>query len=289
MKKIILGLLGALSLVAGFSAIAEAKTNFNLYLGVPYYDYQVGRDYLFDENHGWYQQDYQSTYQPAHYTGGGRQVCLVTFFRRDQVRAGADINVQRARLLPLRAAQRLDQPNDRNRIFYYGSNRKTRDTCQYLARINNQDQGNNQELVCLVTFFSRDQVRGGADADVERARALPRSVAESMDGPNDRNRIFVYGNNQKTRETCRYLNNLDNQNQVDNEDPGTTQERVCLVTFFTREQVNGGADADVERARVLPRRVAESIDGADDRNRIFVYGSNQKTEETCQYLNGINN
>ena len=112
MKKIILGLLGALSLVAGFSAVAEAKTNFNLYLGVPYYDYQVGRDYLFDENHGWDQQDSQSTYQPAHYTGTGRQVCLVTFFRRDQVRAGADINVQRARLLPLRAAQRLDRPND---------------------------------------------------------------------------------------------------------------------------------------------------------------------------------
>ena len=218
MKKIILGLVAALSLVAGFSAIAEAKTNFNLYLGVPYYDYQVAPDYLYDENQGWYQPDYQSTYQPAHYTGGGvqRQVCLVTFFRRDQVRAGADINVQRARLLPLRAAQRLDRPNDRNRIFYYGSNRKTRDT-------------------------------------------------------------------------CRYLNNLDNQDQVDNEDPGTTQERVCLVTFFTREQVNGGADADVERARVLPRRVAESMDGPDDRNRIFVYGSNQKTEETCRYLNGINN
>lgn len=290
MKKMILGLFAALVLVAGFSASAEAKTNFNLYLGVPYYDYQVGPDYLYDENYGWYQQDYQSTYQPAHYTGGGgqRQVCLVTFFRRDQVRAGADINVQRARLLPLRAAQRLDRPNDRNRIFYYGSNRKTRDTCRYLARLNNQDQGNNQELVCLVTFFSRDQVRGGADADVERARVLPRRAAQRLDRPNDRNRIFVYGSNQKTRETCRYLNNLDNQDQVDNEDPGTTQERVCLVTFFTREQVNGGADADVERARVLPRRVAESMDGPDDRNRIFVYGSNQKTEETCRYLNGIN-
>ena len=287
MKKIILSLLAALALVAGLSVIAEAKTNFNLYLGVPYYDYQVAPDYLFEENQGWYQPDYQ----PAYHTGGGsqRQVCLVTFFRRDQVRAGADINVQRARLLPLRAAQRLDRPNDRNRIFYYGSNRKTRDTCRYLSGLNNQDQGNNQELVCLVTFFSRDQVMGGADADVERARVLPRRVAEGMDGPNDRNRIFVYGSNQKTRETCRYLNNLDNQDQVDNQDPGTTQERVCLVTFFTREQVSGGADADVERARVLPRRVAESMDGPDDRNRIFVYGSNQKTEETCRYLNGINN
>ena len=301
MKKTILGLFAALALVAGLSAVAEARNNFNLYLGVPYYDYQVGPDYLYDENHGWYQpdyqQDYQPTYQPAYHTGGGaqRQVCLVTFFRRDQVRAGADINVQRARLLPLRVAQRLDQPGDRNRIFFYGSNRKTRETCRYLAGLNNRDQGSNQELVCLVTFFSREQVRGGADADVERARLLPRRVAEGMDGPNDRNRIFVYGSNRKTRETCRYLDGLNNEDQDDNQDeggnqdPGNNPERVCLVTFFNREQVSGGADADVERARVLPRRVAESMDGPDDRNRIFVYGSNQKTEETCRYLNGINN
>ena len=309
MKKIILSLLAALALVGGLSTIAEAKTNFNLYLGVPYYDYQVGPDYLYDENHGWYQQDYrqdsqqgyqqdyQQGYQPAYHTGGGPQrlVCLVTFFRRDQVRAGADANVQRAQLLPLRVAQRLDRPNDRNRIFVYGRNQRTRQTCRYLAGLNNRDQGNNQELVCLVTFFSRDQVSGGADADVQRAQLLPRRIAESMDGPNDRNRIFVYGSNQKTRQTCRYLDGLNNQDQGDNQDqggnqdPGSNPERVCLVTFFTRDQVSGGADANVERARVLPRRVAESMDGPDDRNRIFVYGSNQKTEETCRYLNGINN
>ena len=289
MKKTILGLLAALALVAGLSAIAEARTSFNLYLGVPYYDYQVSPDYLYDENHGWYQpdyqQDYQPTYQPAYHTGGGaqRQVCLVTFFRRDQVRAGADINVQRARLLPLRVAQRLDQPGDRNRIFFYGSNRKTRETCRYLAGLNNRDQGNNQELACLVTFFRRDQVSGGADANVERARVLPRRVAESMDGPNDRNRIFVYGSNQKTRDTCRYLAGLNNR------DHGNNQELACLVTFFRRDQVSGGADANVERARVLTRRVAESMDGPNDRNRIFVYGSNQKTRETCRYLDGLNN
>ena len=63
MKKIILGLLAALALVAGLSAIAEARTSFNLYLGVPYYDYQVSPDYLYDKNHGWYQPDYQPDYQ----------------------------------------------------------------------------------------------------------------------------------------------------------------------------------------------------------------------------------
>lgn len=29
-------------------------------------------------------------------------------------------------------------------------------------------------------------------------------------GPNDRNRIFVYGSNQETRETCRYLDGINN-------------------------------------------------------------------------------
>lgn len=70
--------------------------------------------------------------------------------------------------------------------------------------------GDSQELVCLVTFFSRDQVAGGADADVERARVLPRQVAERRDRPNDRRRIFDYGTNQQTRETCRYLNSINN-------------------------------------------------------------------------------
>lgn len=293
MKKAIFGFIATLGLLIGLSATAEARTNFNVYLGVPYYNYQVGPDYLYDENHGWYQQDYQSVY----HTGGGGQklVCLVTFFRRDQVRAGADVNVQRARLLPLRVAQGLDRPNDRNRIFVYGSNQKTRDTCRYLAGLRNGDHGSTPDLACLVTFFSRDQVNGGADADVERARLLPRQVAENMDGPNDRNRIFVYGSNQKTRETCRYLDGLNNQyqggNQVPDNNPPSdnNDERVCLVTFFTFDQVSGGADADVERARLLPRQVAESRDSPNDRNRIFVYGSNQKTEETCRYLNGINN
>ena len=141
---------------------------------------------------------------------------LVTFFRRDQVSAGADANVQRAKLLPRRIAQRYDGPNDRNRIFVYGSNRKTSDTCRYLAGLNNDPQGTNpnpggtDELVCLVTFFQRDQVSGGADADVERARTLPRSIAQQYDGPDDRNRIFVYGSNQKTRETCNYLDRINN-------------------------------------------------------------------------------
>ena len=68
---------------------------------------------------------------------GQEQVCLVTFYKRNQVAAGADVNVQRATVLPIREAKRRDGPNDRNRIFDYGTNRQTRETCRYLDRINN--------------------------------------------------------------------------------------------------------------------------------------------------------
>ncbi len=67
-----------------------------------------------------------------------------------------------------------------------------------------------QDGVCLVTFFNRNQVQAGADANVQRARYLPRRQAQRMDGPNDRNRIFDYGTNRQTRETCRMLNNINN-------------------------------------------------------------------------------
>ena len=65
-----------------------------------------------------------------------------------------------------------------------------------------------EELVCLVTFFERGQVAAGADADVESAQILPRSVAESRNGPNDRREVFDYGTDQQTINTCGYLDRL---------------------------------------------------------------------------------
>lgn len=207
MKKLIFGLIAGAALITGLSGVSEAKVNFSVYLGVPYYTQKIGPDYVYDRNHGWYQPGYQSVYN-----SGNRQkpVCLVTFFRRDQVNAGADANVQRAQVLPQRIAQRLDRPNDRNRIFVYGSDQKTRDTCRYLNGLNNQQQSNNQDQVCLVTFFEASQVSAGADADVDRARVLPRRIAEQRERNDDRNRIFVYGSNQKTRDTCNYLDGINN-------------------------------------------------------------------------------
>ncbi|MEO9227850.1 MAG: SH3 domain-containing protein [Devosia sp.] len=74
--------------------------------------------------------------------------------------------------------------------------------------ISNGPRGNNRDLVCLVTFFNRSQVAGGADANVQRADVMTRKAAERIDRPNDRRAIFDYGTNQQTRETCRYLDKI---------------------------------------------------------------------------------
>ncbi len=55
MKKTILGLLAAATLLGGAATMAEAKTNFSLYFGVPYFDEQVGPDYRYYQDRGWYQ------------------------------------------------------------------------------------------------------------------------------------------------------------------------------------------------------------------------------------------
>jgi hypothetical protein len=69
-------------------------------------------------------------------------------------------------------------------------------------------RGSNRDLVCLVTFYDRGDVAGGADADVQRAQVMSRAEAERRDGPNDRQAIFDYGTNRQTRETCNYLDRL---------------------------------------------------------------------------------
>lgn len=65
-----------------------------------------------------------------------------------------------------------------------------------------------EELVCLVTFFHAEDVAGGADANVESARVLPRSEAERLDRPGDRRGIFDYGTDRQTIDTCNYLDKL---------------------------------------------------------------------------------
>lgn len=69
---------------------------------------------------------------------------------------------------------------------------------------------------------------------------------------------------------------------------GSSRDPVCLVTFFRASQVEGGADADVQRARVLPRAQAEALAARDSRSAVFEYGTPQQTRETCDYLDNVN-
>jgi hypothetical protein len=56
MKKIILGAVVAATMIGGFAATADAKVR--IYLGVPYYNYQVGPGYLYDDDYGWHHPRY---------------------------------------------------------------------------------------------------------------------------------------------------------------------------------------------------------------------------------------
>jgi len=70
--------------------------------------------------------------------GGNHEklVCYVTFFKASQVAAGADADVESARVMPQSQAQAIDRPNDRSAIFDYGSDQKTVSTCNYLDHVN---------------------------------------------------------------------------------------------------------------------------------------------------------
>ena len=131
MKSLLLASIFAASL-AWLPTSASAHSSIRIYFGYPHYSHQVAPDYVFRTGYGWYKPGYGN-----HQGNRQEQVCLVTFFKRSQVSGGADVNVQRAQILPRRVAAQRDRPNDRKRIFDYGSNRQTRETCRYLNQINN--------------------------------------------------------------------------------------------------------------------------------------------------------
>ena len=54
MKKIIIGLLAAVAITGGTASLAEAKVNFKIYLGEPYYEQRMGPDYRYYDGRGWY-------------------------------------------------------------------------------------------------------------------------------------------------------------------------------------------------------------------------------------------
>ena len=52
MKSIILASAFAAALAMGLPVAAEAKTNVQIYFGMPHYGYQVGPDYRFRQGYG---------------------------------------------------------------------------------------------------------------------------------------------------------------------------------------------------------------------------------------------
>ncbi len=58
-------------------------------------------------------------------------------------------------------------------------------------------------------------------------------------------------------------------------------DRVCLITFKNEAAVSGGANVDVIRAKILPRKAAEAQQGGAA--KIFTYGDD--TAATCECLN----
>ncbi len=54
MKGFFLATAAAVTLAFAMPVAADAKTNVQIYFGVPHYSYQVGPDYRFREGYGWY-------------------------------------------------------------------------------------------------------------------------------------------------------------------------------------------------------------------------------------------
>ena len=62
MKKTILVMLAAATLIGGIATAAESKVRFNVYLGTPYYDRQIEPGYIYNNDYGWYDPDYGDQY-----------------------------------------------------------------------------------------------------------------------------------------------------------------------------------------------------------------------------------
>jgi hypothetical protein len=68
MKSLFLASAVAATLALAMPTAADAKTNVQIYFGVPHYGYQVGPDYRFRQGYGWYQDS-------RYYNNRGRLSC----------------------------------------------------------------------------------------------------------------------------------------------------------------------------------------------------------------------
>ena len=58
MKTTLFALAAALPLLGSLAPAADAKVNFDIYFGVPYYSQQIGPDYRFRDGRGWYRDEF---------------------------------------------------------------------------------------------------------------------------------------------------------------------------------------------------------------------------------------
>lgn len=87
------------------------------------------------------------------------------------------------------------------------------------------------------------------------------------------------------------------------ETPPGQGPKVCLVTFGSAEDAATGADAGVVKAQYLPLAIAQKLEARnDDLADIYTYGEDaydgdgvnnvlggtMTTEETCSYLDALN-
>jgi hypothetical protein len=66
MRNALFALAAAVPLLGGLAPAADAKVNFDIYLGVPYYSEQIGPDYRFRDGRGWYRDEF---YDDPRYDG----------------------------------------------------------------------------------------------------------------------------------------------------------------------------------------------------------------------------
>jgi len=152
---------------------------------------------------------------------------------------------------------------------------------------------------CLSSSEIRSQLRAAGFRDVRIVKSLKRNlvlavgrkgsqwyqlVVNACDGSVDQQRI-----RRSSNGSFSFSLTFGGNGGGQGNGGGNQEELVCLVTFFDASQVQAGADADVESARVLPRSRAEALDRPNDRRAIFDYGTDQQTISTCDYLNNLNN
>ena len=92
MKKIFFATAAVIALAAGLTQPASAKVNFDIHLGIPFFDYQAEPDYLYDEQYGWYDPSYEVRRQrrnPVRYglsCGDARQIVRSSGYRQVRTR-----------------------------------------------------------------------------------------------------------------------------------------------------------------------------------------------------------